>query len=202
MLASPVHKFVFLMNPKTGTTSFNKSLSRYAHVKVGGNSSFKHLTYAQYRDMFGDYFDRIGAEVFITVRRPLEVLESWYRFRSDSTRYAHRAKKDLTSTADMSFAEFITAWGEPKPIRPARVTSGIDFCLTAEGTLPPEVSFYRYEDIDRLAAHLSQKIGAEITLPRLNVSANVASDIYDLGGMALPEKLLAAQDIYDRIPFR
>lgn len=202
MLASPVHKFVFLMNPKTGTTSFNKSLSRYAHVKVGGNSSFKHLTYAQYRDMFGDYFDRIGAEVFITVRRPLEVLESWYRFRSDSTRYANRANKDVTSTADMSFAEFITAWGEPKPIRQARVTSGIDFCLTAEGTLPPEVSFYRYEEIDRLATHLSQKIGAKITLPRLNVSANIASDSYNLGGMALPEKLLAAQDIYNRIPFR
>lgn len=202
MLASPIHKFVFLMNPKTGTTSFNKTLQKFSHVKVGGNSSFKHLTYAQYRDMFGDYFDRQGAEVFITVREPLKVLQSWYRFRSDDKRYTRLHKKALVSTANMSFAEFVTEWAKPKPDRVARVSDGVRFCLTAQGDIPSEVSFYRYSDIDRLAARLSEKIKAPITLPRLNTSPEVDPQTYDLGDMPLPDKLLAAQAIYDRIPFR
>ena len=94
MLASPIHKFVLLMNPKTATTSYNKSVvGRCAHIRVGRNEFFKHLTYAAYRDMFGDYFDRKGCDVFIVVREPLDVLRSWYRFRINRNRYKYKLDK-------------------------------------------------------------------------------------------------------------
>ncbi|MBC6443765.1 MAG: hypothetical protein GDA53_11800 [Rhodobacteraceae bacterium] len=213
MIASPIHKFVILMNPKTGTTSVKSSvgrLGRYAHVRVGGNLHCKHLTYAGYRDMFGDYFDRKGCDVFITVREPLDVLRSWYRFRKSTVRhrggitvhrYEHDEKVRQTLTTHMHFQDFMDDWAQEAPSFSAHVSCGIDFCLDIHGNIPDEVIFIRYTELSKLADRLSEKFGEQVSLPHLNPSPEIDPNLMTLEDEHKYEKLNEARRIYNRIPF-
>lgn len=200
MLASPTHKFVMLLNPKTATTSINKALAKYAHVKVGGNGAFKHLNYAQYRDMFGDYFDRNDCHVFVVIRKPIDTLHSWYRFRSNPHRYKN--VNPVRSTENVSFQEFLDSWNSADPLPYAKVPCGVDFCKNSQGELPQEVNYYRYEDLGKLADRLSQLVGNEITLPALNISKSLDDSVYQYDQTATYPRLEMSTKLYNSIPFR
>ncbi|MBC6443766.1 MAG: hypothetical protein GDA53_11805 [Rhodobacteraceae bacterium] len=192
MIASPIHKFVILTPPRTGTKSLRDSVGkvgRYAHVELGGHRSMVHFTYAAYRDMFGDYFDRNGCDTFIIVREPLDVLRSWYRLRKSTGRY------------DKYFQDFMDDWAQQAPTRRARVSCGIDFCLDARGNIPDEVIFIRYTELSKIAYYISRKVDKQVELPHLNPSPEIDPNLMTLEDEHKYEKLNEARHVYNRIPF-
>ncbi|MBC6437977.1 MAG: sulfotransferase family 2 domain-containing protein [Rhodobacteraceae bacterium] len=212
MLASLDHKYVLLMNPKTGSTSFNKTLRNYANIKVGGSAKFKHISYVEYREIFGDFFYRNGCDVFIVVREPLEVLKSWYRFRYDLKRYSELEMKRRTkakkpkdksdkTTVGMTFQEFMGEWSKPEQIPVAKIDCGINFCLDIRGNIPSDITFIRYEELQKLADILSEKTGRKLVIPKLNVSPPIPDELLRLDNEEIYLKLAKAREIYVRIPF-
>lgn len=170
MLASISKKYVLLMNPKTGTTTLNKAFARSAEVKVGGSPALKHFNYRGYRRLFGNYFDKIGADVFVVVRPPLELLYSWYRYRSRSEISDPTHKRFSNYVGDMSFIDFVEQW-EVREKGPCNVGSGIDFFCDRDNRVPVEVKIVDYKDFNLLHQEISSREGIKRDPEkRLNVS--------------------------------
>ena len=64
MIASVDHGFVLLANPKCASTALESAFGHVAEFTVSKKPHWKHLSYRQYREIFGDYFERNGCEVF------------------------------------------------------------------------------------------------------------------------------------------
>lgn len=201
MLASLSAKWVLLRNPKTGTTALSQAFERHAQIRIGGTAPLKHLTYAQFREMFGDYFERRGCEVFVVVRHPVAVLQSWYRFRARPALADPAHKRHANYTGAISFAQFVREWAGPAP-RPSRaeVSAGIDFCFDAAGALPAGLCYYRYEDLDRLADRLARKTGVTVDLAVVNASPERPAPA-DIDALAAIPRLAEALALHARIPF-
>jgi hypothetical protein len=179
MLASVDKGFVLLAQQKTGTTALQRAFRPHAEFHVGGSPKWKHITYREFKDIFGDYFERHGCEIFGVVRDPVEHLKSIYRFRTRGDAESGR------STQDVSFSDFITAWASDDPPPFARYQTPRDFFATAEGGTAP-ISYYRYESLDLLRQRLNALIGREIELKPVNVSPRMDLDYDHDALMALP----------------
>lgn len=81
MIASVDHGFVLLANPKCASTALESAFGRFTEFTVSNKPQWKHLSYRQYREIFGDYFERNGCDVFAVVRDPFDLLCSWWRYR-------------------------------------------------------------------------------------------------------------------------
>lgn len=65
MMASDKHKFVLLSNPKTGTTSLEGAYKIYSAVTTTSTDGWKHMNYAKFKRVFGDYFEKRGCSIYI-----------------------------------------------------------------------------------------------------------------------------------------
>jgi hypothetical protein len=193
MLASITHKFVLLSNPKCGTTALEQAYVRHCEVRLYGAQKWKHLTYRGLTDMFGDYFQRQGCDIFVTIRHPLDTLKSWYRYRS---RDAVEGKKTAMSTAGISFDQFFAEWSLDKPPPRSRATSQREFLRDADGRIPP-LQIYDYADLPRLAAELNRRLGRDVPLGEANVSPRMAID-WDEGALARSDKYARELEFYER----
>lgn len=199
MIASSDYKFVLLCNPKTATTAFEAAYGRYAEVKLGPMPKWKHINYIKFKEIFGDFFERAGCDVFVVIRHPISTLVSWYSYRSRPEIADARHAKHANFTGNISFEQFVEEWAKPKPASFARVTNFKDFCRTAENKMAP-IKYYRFEDINRLNSILSGKVGKKVALPTVNKSPSgtVSFDRDALGRVPRMAKLIKA---YEEIRF-
>lgn len=196
MLASVDYKFVVLLQQKTGTTALEAGLRKHAQFHVGGKPRWKHLDYREYKDIFGDYFERQGCEVFGVVRDPISHMKSIYRFRArDNLR-----KRKRMSVQHRSFEEFVAAWSKPKVPGFADYKRPRDFFRTPEGGVAP-ITYYRYESLPDLVALLSEKIGQPIALPVRNQSPPMEIE-HDWDALRASPKMQAEYDFYESLPLR
>jgi hypothetical protein len=197
MLASVEKKFVLLSNPKTGTTALETAFEKYADIRTGGSPKWKHIRYVDMKDIFGDYFERQGCQIYAVVRHPIDTLASWYKYR---TRKAlTRRKAAANYSGGITFPEFVEEWASDRPPPRARVPVSVRWCMTRRGT-PAPINFYRYEDIALLVAKLSAHVGERVDLPRTNVSPERDVGIDREHVAALP-KMKACIEMYEAIPF-
>lgn len=186
MLASVTHKFVLLSNPKCGTTALERAYVKHAEIRLYGAEKWKHISYRGLTDMFGDYFQRQGCDIFVTIRHPLDTLQSWFRYRSREELAAQGAR---TSTAGMSFAEFCAEWAGDKPKARSRMTSQREFLMDEAGGLP-DLRIYDYSALPQLVADLNQRLGKPVELEAVNVSPRMTLEV--------DETALAASEKYQR----
>lgn len=190
------------MNPKTGSTSLNKAFEKHAEIRVGRNPQLKHLTYNGLTEMFGSYFQNRGCELFVVVRHPFDVLQSWYRYRSRPELSDPGHRHHVNFVGDMSFMEFMHGWANnDKSSGPTAVSAGIDFCFNGNGELARDVSYFRFEDIDRLARKLSAKVGVDVELQVKNKSPEREISFNQSELEKIP-KLSQAIKIYNSIDFQ
>ncbi|MEL6204204.1 MAG: hypothetical protein AAFR47_02675 [Pseudomonadota bacterium] len=197
MLATFDHRFVLLSNPKTGTTALEAALQRHCEVHVGKTPQWKHLTYFGVKDRFGDLFDRAGCDYVTVIRDPIDTLHSWYRYRQRDALKNPRGRKHSLYTGAISFEQFVDEWAAGSTPR-ARAGTSAKFCISPDGKVAPAMH-WRYDRLDRLVAWLEGRIGAEISLPRKNVSPSTRAPFDRDAMMALPA-IQAVYDAYARIP--
>ena len=158
-------RLAFLATPKTGSTAIAAALESLAAVSIQRPPLLKHTTVHRYRRFIGPYLAAASKDDFTLValmREPRDWLSSWYRFRQ-------REETDPTkSTRGMTFDTFVRAWcQDPRP-EFADVGSQGRFLRPRQGVGVDRL--FRYEEIDRFVEFLEDRLGCEITLPRLNVS--------------------------------
>jgi hypothetical protein len=193
MLISERYGFVYLANPKTGSTSIEAAFEKYADFRSVAGPGTKHITYRMFRRKFR-YFSNL--EIVVCVRDPIATLHSWYRYRQRSG-----MKKPENRVEGISFEEFLMHWGKDKPPPFASINAGPTFVLTKDGKLP-DLTYFRYEGTPTLHSYLAEKVGKNV--PELHRNQSPEHDSPELPGrddLDIP-KLNRAYDIYDRIPFK
>lgn len=165
-------RLAFLATPKTGSTAIAAALESAAAVSVQRPPLLKHTTVHRYRRFIGPYLAAAAKEEFTLValmREPKDWLGSWYRFRQ-------REETDpARSTAGMSFDDFVRAWcSDPRPGF-ADVGGQARFLRPRQGVGVDRL--FRYEDMGEFVLFLEERLGRAVTLPRVNVSPDGATEL-------------------------
>lgn len=180
-------RLVFLATPKTGSTAIATALESLAAVSIQRPPLLKHTTVHRYRRFIGPYLEASSKDRFTVValmREPTDWLGSWYRFRQREETEAGK------STRGMSFDAFVQAWcADPRPDF-ADVGSQAKFLRPRQGVGVDRL--FRYEEIDSFVDFLEDRLGCEITLPRVNVSPPGSTELS--GGTAARLREVAAED--------
>ncbi len=187
MLVFWEQRLAFLATPKTGSTAIAAALESLAAVSIQRPPLLKHTTVHRYRRFIGPYLEAASKDNFtlvVLMREPKDWLGSWYRFRQ------REETEPAKSTRDMSFDDFVRAWcRDPRPDF-ADVGSQGKFLRPRQGAGADRL--FRYEAIGTFVQFLEDRLGCEITLPRLNVSPEGSTEL-----TAATEALLRATAVED-----
>lgn len=169
-------RIVLLSVPKTGTSALEEALAPHAEILFRSEPTIKHLNLRQYLNRIRPLIARANQPPFETVaviRKPLDWLGSWYRYRSRDVLIGH-----ANSTADVSFEEFVTEYLRPPRDRPpyARLGRQSEFFLDHDGNVAVD-HIFRYEAMPLLVDFLSGRLGCPIELQRSNVSPQGATKL-------------------------
>lgn len=195
MLVFWEQRLVILATPKTGSTAIEAALESLAALSIQRPPVMKHTTLQRYHRFIGPYLE-ISAGAPFTVaalmREPRDWLGSWYRYRSRGD----MADADR-STQGISFDQFVNAWcDDPRPAF-ADVGSQAKFLKPrAEKGLD---HLFRYEEIETFVEFLEDRLGCEITLPRLNVSPKGAMDLTPATAARLRQSAAADYALYESL---
>lgn len=177
MLIFLAPRLVLLSVPKTGTTALEEALAPRAEIVFRSDPTVKHLNLRQYLNRIQPLIARNGQrplETVAVIRKPLDWLGSWYRYRSRDGLIGHP-----NSTANVSFEQFATEYLRPhQKDRPpyARLGRQSEFLLDHDGKIAID-HIFRYESLPLLVDFLSQRLDHPITLKRTNVSPKATTEL-------------------------
>ena len=194
MLVFWEQRLAFLATPKTGSTAIAAALESLAAVSIQRPPLLKHTTVHRYRRFIGPYLEAASKDTFTLValmREPKDWLGSWYRFRQREETEAGK------STRGMSFDAFVRAWcQDPRPDF-ADVGSQGKFLRPRQGVGVDRL--FRYEEIGSFVHFLEERLGCEITLPRLNVSPAADTALSPETEARMRQKAAADFALYERL---
>jgi hypothetical protein len=165
MLAAPQHGFVFLAASKAGSTSVQRALRPYAHLEIRTPPSDKHMAPRRFEAevapaLAQDGFARDTYETLAMVRHPVELVTSWWRYRSrPGLDGQERSTAGLTLD---EYAERVIA-GDGGFTRPSVWLSDDSGSVLVD-------RLWRYDHIDALLAWVGERVGTTLELARLNQS--------------------------------
>lgn len=181
-------RLAFLATPKTGSTAIEAALEPLSALIVQRPPILKHTSVQRFHRFLGPYLEVASGQAFSVaalMREPCDWLGSWYRYRQ---------RDDVTdpnkSTRNVTFEEFVHAYCSDNPPEFAAVGSQAKFLKSRKDKGVDHL--FRYENIGQFVAFLEDRLGCEITLPRLNVSPASALDLSPTGESSLRQ--FAAQD--------
>ena len=189
-------KLVFLSVPKTGTTAYQAALEPLATMIVRDPPELKHAPVFRYNRFFRPALEKFIGEdltVLAVMRDPITWLGSWYRYRQRPFLDGQR-----TSTAAISFEEFVTAYMKGNRPAFANVGSQAKF-LEPQRNGTKVTHLFRYEDQDGLIAFLEERLETKIETERLNASPERELRLSPDIERRFRRKCAAEYDIYDSI---
>lgn len=164
MIAAPKHGFVFLAAAKSGSTSIERAFGRFAQLLTQTPPKLKHASAREFETWFAPLLDaygfpRSGYQTVAVMREPLDLVASWWRYRSRPGVPRER------STAHLDFDEFAqeVVAGRGGFRRPA------DWMSDETGSLLVD-RVYKYEHLDLAVDWMAGRIGGAVDLPHLNPS--------------------------------
>lgn len=178
-------RLAFLAVPKTGTHAVEEILRPHAQILFEGPPNVRHINARSFHRFVRPYLDFAGGErieTFAVMREPRQWLQSWYRYRARPELEGH-----ANSTANITYAEFVSAYISPTPPACAQVGSQARFVTCRDGSAGID-HLFRYERMQDVTDFLSARLNRDVELPMRNVSEIVDSR-YDL-----PPDLSAALD--------
>jgi hypothetical protein len=156
----------------------------------------KHTTVRRFHRFLGPYFEIASGQPFVVtalMREPRDWLGSWFRYRQ---------RDDLAdsnkSTQGVSFDEFVQAYCSEHPPEFASVGSQAAFLKPRKQQGVDHL--FRYEDLPGFIAFLEDRLGCQITLPRLNVSPPGILDLTPMTASRLRQFSAEDFSLYDAIP--
>lgn len=200
MLVFWKQKLVFLSVPKTGTTAYQEALAPLASMVILDPPELKHAPLYRYNRFFRPMFEKAcrtdDMETLAVMREPISWLGSWYRYRRRPFMQGRP-----NATFDVSFDDFVEGYMQGNPPGFANVGSQAKFLEPRpNGTAVTHI--FRYEDQAGLIAFLEQRLDTSITLPRANVSPEMALTLSPQVERKLRRKKAEEFDLYASIPVR
>ena len=205
------HKFCFLCIPKCGSTSVERAITPYCETKLGGDASLKHLGVAKFERHIRPLLKRVDPdrkiETFCIMREPFDRLKSWYQYRSRPALANADNPRHYKFTGAISFAEFVEGYLEGNQKETVGIGSQWNFVTIADGSIGIN-RIFRLDQMDSVAAYLSEKVGEEVLIPVANQSVT-GKKKSDPAEFHLPDALMArlrnrlAKDyaLYERLPW-
>lgn len=173
MLVFWKQRLVYLATPKTGSTAIETALEPLASVVIQRPPELKHTSAYHYWTHLAPYLCQAADEDFMVVavmREPLDWLGSWYRYRQRP-----EIDRPDASTSRISFDTFVTGYlSDPQPDY-ADIGCQSRFLIPENG--PGVDRIFRYDDMAGFVRFLEDRLDCEISLPRLNVSPEGATDL-------------------------
>ena len=170
MLVFYKERLAFLSVPKTGTTAYEAALAPRADMVISEPPMLKHAPVYRYNRFIRPMFVNVcntELEVMAVMREPISWLGSWYRYRQ---RPFMAGKPN--STEAISFDDFVLAYMKGKRPGFADVGSQLKF-LERQPNGIGVTHLFRYEDQARLQRFLSDRLGMDLSLQRMNVSPQI-----------------------------
>ena len=188
-------RLAFLATPKTGSTAIEAALESLSALVVQRPPVLKHTSVQRFHRFLGPYLEVVSGQSFTVaalMREPRDWLGSWYRYRQ---------RDDVTdprkSTANVSFDEFVRAYCTEEPPEFAAVGSQARFLKPRKDRGVDHL--FRYEDISSFVTFLEDRLGCEITLPRLNVSPSASLELTPATIARLADFAAADFEMYQKI---
>lgn len=154
----------YIAVPKTGTTAVEQALRPQAMLALPNR--MKHMTATQFRRRIAPFLKaefELQPQLFAVLREPEDHLRSWYRYRQRP-----KLEGKPESTAGISFDQFVRdVLEDEKPH--ARTGRQWNMIRSPDHELAVQ-HLFAYEAPEALMGFLADRFGAEITLPRRNVS--------------------------------
>ena len=171
MLVFHAARLVILATPKTGSTALEAVLAADASVAVVRPPELKHVSARRYRRMLAPFVENGRRfDVVALMREPEAWLASWYRFRSRPS-----LAGTPRGTAGISFDAFVRDHlGDPVP---EHADVGWQGRFLGLGTPAAAARVFRYEAPAVFLDFLGARLGLDISLPVLNVSPAVPTDL-------------------------
>lgn len=166
-------RLAFLATPKTASTAIEAALGALATLVILRPRELKHTDATRFERFLQPFLSEGSPapfEVVALMREPRDWLGSWYR---------DRQREDVAqelSTTGMCFDDFVRAYcGQGARPAFADVGSQAAFLTTPSGAQMPHL--FRYEALENFVQFLEDRLGCEITLPRLNVSPKGSTEL-------------------------
>ncbi|MEW9920986.1 hypothetical protein AB2B41_15340 [Marimonas sp. MJW-29] len=168
------HDLAYLATPKTGTTAIEMALKPRAEIIFAKNR--KHTTAARYANKVAPFLqDTFGvrpASVAV-MRKPVEQIRSWYRYRSQK-----RLNGTPQSTRDISFDQFVREVISDDP--PARAQIGRQFSFLTDGQGRIMVNhLFSYANREDFLMFLSERLQFPVEPAEKNISPDIDAALGD-----------------------
>lgn len=172
MLISLSHKFIFVANLKTGSTSIEQALRPHSEICMDRSEWGKHISIGHVELRFGRVFElipRCDFFAFGALRDPVDWMVSLYQSHRSS-----QFRGTPLDTSDMTFEEFLDKWVAANTDQTApQITTlldgknefGVDFVL-------------RFEKLEEDLASVCELVG----VPRVRLSRENASVALPIAG--------------------
>ncbi|MEM8577691.1 MAG: gamma-glutamyl kinase [Pseudomonadota bacterium] len=190
-------RLAFLSVPKTGSTAYETALRPHADMVISDPPLLKHAPVYRYNRWIRPMFLRVceaELELMAVMREPISWLGSWWRYRQ---RPFMQGKPNATH--GISFDAFVLAYMKGKRPGFAEVGSQAAF-LEPQPNGTAITHLFRYEDQPRLQAFLTERLGADFTLARENVSPALDVSLSEDVEKRFRRKFAAEFALYDSIP--
>ena len=174
MLIFVEKKLIIYSMPKTGTTSIQKALEKSATIKFGrtGKYGLKHIdvkNFQKWEQTLKNQFPRIKFVSCCVMREPLDLLRSWYKYRSRT-----KVKSDKKFTGNITFDQYINNLYEKK----IQDKSNRSFFNRQSRFLFPKNKIlidrvFPYQNFESFIEFISRIIGKELEIPKVNISPKI-----------------------------
>ncbi len=210
MNLSTMHNFAFICVPKTGSTSVGNILAEHSSINYDWKPSLKHMGAQVFHDhvmlFHKSLFPETAIESFCIMREPVDWVTSWYKYRSrkellsftNNPRLKHRPTLYCGDLTIESFIEEVVKEGQKAPF--AKILTQSRYIRLDNGEVGMDKVF-RYENgMEPVEEYISNKMGREIQIPKLNVSPHRNTDISLELIERLKDKFKADCELYDQTP--
>lgn len=194
MLVFFKQNLAFISVPKTGTTAYESLLRPRADIAFGKGA--KHMTVGKFHDHFAPFLKdtyRLSPERVAVMRDPVDVIRSWYKYRSPE-----RLGNKPTSHGGVSFDEYVLDVISNNPSRAAGVGNQLAFLAERDGIVPVH-HLFAYAHQRKLRDFLSDRFGTEIQPKPKNVSPDIPAELSEDVDRKLRAARAAEFAFYDRI---
>ncbi len=184
----------FLSVPKTGTTAYELALRPAADIVF--TKATKHMTVGKFHARFAPFLEHtygLRPERIAVMRDPVDVIRSWYRYRSPD-----RMGDNKHCHGGVSFDDYVLDVISDKPSRPAGIGNQHSF-LTLAGRGLPIHHLFAYDRQRLLRDFLAERFGREVEPRQKNVSPEIPAPLSPDVEAKLRAARAAEFALYDRI---
>ena len=176
MIISTKHRFVLLSNTKCASTSLTHSFKDHVDLTMAEDYRLRHTDYKTYKQFVEPYLQHAlqsepdnKFDVFCLFREPVDWVFSWYKFRRSS--HLGKADDPEKSTTNITWDDYLTLYLKGWPQNKSLVVGQQHSFVTLKDGSTTGLNLYRYENLHKLTALLSDRIGKQVGLLEWNVSS-------------------------------